>query len=181
MDTLKNQLLYKNKFPTFYSTGHISRSNKGTTEIFLGQLLLYMRIILRHTRKNSIATTLQTFSSKRGQFQSAQPLFQKTVHQAWAHLCCVRSMIYLTAKKLFPRTENLYGLSIYSLDFYSSTKKTLVPTCDLQTGLIVLGEGLTVSESIKILKISFPSNFESLNPNPVRKNFWTQGWLRNGL
>jgi hypothetical protein len=33
-----------------------------------------MRITLRHTRTNSIATTLQTFSSKRGQFQSAQPL-----------------------------------------------------------------------------------------------------------
>jgi uncharacterized C2H2 Zn-finger protein len=40
--------------------------------------------------------------------------------QARAYLWCVTSMIYLTAKKLFPRTANLYGPSIYSLDFYFS-------------------------------------------------------------
>ncbi len=70
-------------------------------------------------------------------------------------------MIYLDMKKLFPKAENLYTRSIYGLDFYSGTKKILVPTSDLQTGLIVLVEDLAISYSIKISETSFPSNFGS--------------------
>jgi hypothetical protein len=71
-------------------------------------------------------------------------------------------MIYLNMKKLHARAENLSRPSIYSLDFYSSTKNFfLVPMCDLEIGLIVLGENLDICQPLKFLKTSFPSNFES--------------------
>jgi hypothetical protein len=53
-------------------------------------------------------------------------------------------MIYLGMKKLLPGAEILYIRTKYGLDYSSSTKKILVPTCDLQTGLIVLGEDLGI-------------------------------------
>ncbi len=48
------------------------------------------------------------------------------------------SMIYLDMNKSLPGAEILYNSTIYSLEMYSSTKKFLALTCDLQTGLIVL-------------------------------------------
>jgi hypothetical protein len=70
-------------------------------------------------------------------------------------------MIYLNMKKLHARAEIFSRPSIYSLDFYSSTKNFLVPMCDLEIGLIVLGEDLDICQPLKFLKTSFPSNFES--------------------
>jgi hypothetical protein len=70
-------------------------------------------------------------------------------------------MIYLNMKKLHARAENLSRPSIYSLDFYSSTKNFLVPMYDLEIGLIVLGEDLDICQRLKFLKTSFPSNFET--------------------
>ncbi len=70
-------------------------------------------------------------------------------------------MIYLNIKNLDARAENLSRPSIYSLDFYSSTKNFLVPMCDLEIGLIVLREDLDICQPLKFKKTSFPSNFES--------------------
>jgi hypothetical protein len=67
------------------------------------------------------------------------------LNQAWAVLRCLVSMIYLDTKKSFPKTENLSRPSIYSLEIYSGTKNFLGLTCDLQTGLSVLGEDLAIS------------------------------------
>jgi hypothetical protein len=47
-------------------------------------------------------------------------------------------------KKLLPEAEILYSRTIYSLEINSRTKKFLVPTCDLQASLIVLGEDLGI-------------------------------------
>jgi hypothetical protein len=73
----------------------------------------------------------------------------------------MRAMIHLDMKKLVPKSENLYTGSVYSLDFYPSTKNILVPMCDLEIGLIVLGEDLAICQWIKFFKTSFSSNFES--------------------
>jgi hypothetical protein len=67
------------------------------------------------------------------------------LNQAWAVLRCLVSMIYLDTKKSFPKTENLSRPSIFSLEIYSGTKIFLGLTCDLQTGLTVLGEDLAIS------------------------------------
>jgi hypothetical protein len=72
----------------------------------------------------------------------------------------MRATIYLNMKKLHAKAENLSRPSIYSLDFYSGTKKFLVPMSDLEIGLIVLGEDLDICQRLKFLKTSFPSNFE---------------------
>jgi hypothetical protein len=56
-------------------------------------------------------------------------------------------MIYLNMKKLHARAENLYNSPVYSLDFYPSTNFFFLgPTRDLQTGLIVLGEDLSICQ-----------------------------------
>jgi hypothetical protein len=68
------------------------------------------------------------------------------VNQAWAKIICMRAMIYLNMKKLHARAENLYNSFVYSLDFYSSTKIFLVPMCDLEIGLVVLGEDLVICQ-----------------------------------
>jgi hypothetical protein len=71
--------------------------------------------------------------------------FLNTLQQAWAILRYLVSIIYLDMNNLLPGAEILYSRTIYSLEMYSSTKKILVPTCDLQTGLIVLAEDLGIS------------------------------------
>jgi hypothetical protein len=69
--------------------------------------------------------------------------------QAWAKIIYVGAIIYLNMKKLHARAEIFYNNLVYSLDFYSGTKKFLVPTWDLEIGLIVLGEGLAICQWIK--------------------------------
>jgi hypothetical protein len=54
-------------------------------------------------------------------------------------------MIYLDMNKSLPGAAILYSRAKYSLENNSSTKKFLVPTWDLQTGLIVLAEDLGIS------------------------------------
>ncbi len=66
------------------------------------------------------------------------------VKQAWAILRYLVAIIYLDMKKLFPGAEILYSKTIYSLEINSRTKKFLVSTCDLQAGLIVLGDYLGI-------------------------------------
>jgi hypothetical protein len=73
----------------------------------------------------------------------------------------MRAMIYLNMKNLHARAENLSRSSIYILDLYSGTKNFLVPRCDLEIGLIVLGEDLDICQRLKFFKTSFPSNFGS--------------------
>jgi hypothetical protein len=75
--------------------------------------------------------------------------------QAWAIYRYLVGMIYLDMKKLLPGAEILYSRTIYSLENDSRTKKILIPTCDLQTGLIVLAEDLGISQWIKRFEISF--------------------------
>ncbi len=69
----------------------------------------------------------------------------KGLDQAWAILRYLVAIIYLDMKKLVPGAEILYSRTIYSLEINSRTKKFLVPTCDLQAGLIVLGEDLGIT------------------------------------
>jgi hypothetical protein len=68
----------------------------------------------------------------------------KYLNQAWAILRYLVAINYLDMKKLHPGAEILYSRTIYSLEIKSRTKKFLVPTCDLQTGLIVLAEDLGI-------------------------------------
>jgi hypothetical protein len=53
-------------------------------------------------------------------------------------------MIYLDMKKLLPGAEILYSRTTHTLEINSRSKKFLVPTCDLQAGLIVLGEDIGI-------------------------------------
>jgi hypothetical protein len=66
------------------------------------------------------------------------------LRQAWAILRYLVAIIYLDMKKLLPGAEILCSRTIYSLEINSRTKKFLVLTCDLQAGLIVLGEDLGI-------------------------------------
>ncbi len=69
-------------------------------------------------------------------------MYFDALDQAWERYLV--AIIYLDMKKLLPGAEILYSIIIYSLEFNSRTKKFLVPTCDLQAGLIVLGEDLGI-------------------------------------
>jgi hypothetical protein len=71
-------------------------------------------------------------------------LFWNPLEQAWAILRYLVAIIYLDMKKLLPGAKILYSMTIYSLEINSRTKKILVPTCNLQAGLIVLGEDLGI-------------------------------------
>jgi hypothetical protein len=68
----------------------------------------------------------------------------QVLNQAWAILRYLVATIYLDMKRLLPGAEILYSRTIYSLEINSRTKKFVVPTCDLQAGLIVLGEDLVI-------------------------------------
>jgi hypothetical protein len=77
-------------------------------------------------------------------FSENKNIIKETLEQAWAILRYLVAMIYLNIKKLLPEAEVLYSRTIYSLEINSRTKRFLVPTCDLQTGPIVLEEDLGI-------------------------------------